>query len=798
MALLQSIQDGYFSIVVEFTPHSRSEVEHIAGIAKGLPELNKKYADQKIRFAGISLTQNPGGNLSYDHLAAIGILKEHGFPDDLEICPHVTGKDMNVDAIRALLIALSEAGVQHVLALTGDLSDRSLAVFEVDSLGLLQLVNDVNLEILRRSRDLESFRAANLLEAGAAVSPFKYSEGSLAMQMIKARKKIQMGAAFLTCQSGWDAQRSEFLMEQLGELETPLIGNVLVVNFAAAKYMQELAGCVVTDDFLNHLATQTPQDNLELGGRQLAMFRDLGYAGVDLGRPGEFKSIDEIEKVVDTALATSDWREFREIMTFAPEEQKAPPRVSASASISKTFHNAVFEESGPLHGVATAVLSPFEKSYEKEGALYKLFNCLEGFGKGLLYECEHCGDCFLPENDFVCTRGQCEKGLSNPPCGDAQPDGRCGNNPNRFCAAETLYYRLMHHNDLEDFKKKVVPYRRGALQDSSSILNYFFKRDHAGRVNPLAGSGLIQIAELIHASIPLPGAAMQYVQQLGEKGFQTPNRGRAMVEFLVESQAREGADYIDINIDALAEPDAPALMRRFVRLVHEKGRGVPPCIDSSDMEVLKAGLDEWFSLDAKRAPLVNSIPYMELEKYLELFGLRKQKPFSIICLLVGQEGPLGSTDAMVDAAREMHGKAREAGFANEEIFFDTVTLGIASDGCMDAMGNLKASHTHNSFHAIKRIREDESMRGVHAVLGVSNWVYGATKRRIGHIRAFISVAQKFGLDAVIVDVAKEFGIKPVAPELEEFVQMYVDLDGSEDSMMAYSAMMQRARSSNWI
>ena len=117
---------------------------------------------------------------------------------------------------------------------------------------------------------------------------------------------------------------------------------------------------------------------------------------------------------------------------------------------------------------------------------------------------------------------------------------------------------------------------------------------------------------------------------------------------------------------------------------------------------------------------------------------------------------------------------------------------------MDSMGQIKSSHTHNSFRAIQRIRSSEKMKGTHAVLGVSNWVFGAQKRRIGHIRAFIAVAQRHGLDTVIVDVKRKFGILPPAEELIDFVEMFANLDGDEDSLMDYSAMMQQARQSGWI
>jgi 5,10-methylenetetrahydrofolate reductase len=797
MGMLESIAAGKFTIVVEFTPHSKDEVKHVAKIAKGLPALNEKYAKQGIVFAGVSLTQNPGGNLSYDHQAALAILRAEGFPEGLEVCPHITGKDMNSDGVRGLLTSLCEQGVHHVLALTGDLSSKTKKVFEVDSLGLLQLVKSVNLEILRKTKNADAFAAAPILYAGGAVSPFKYTEGSLAMQLIKARKKVAEGAAFLTCQCGWDADRSEYLMRELRDVGAPVLGNVLVVTTPVAKYMQTLPGCVVSDQFIKTLSKEQPEDALKRAGQQLAMFRALGYSGVDLGKPGEFKDVAEIEKVVDTALEIKDWKANKANLTF-PVAQNPAPSVKKSAGFSKSFHNMVFEEDGALHGIAKAVLSPFEKSHEKEGALYRLFNCLEGFGKGVMYHCEHCGDCFLPENDFVCTMGECEKGLDNPPCGDADPKGYCGNNANRVCVGETLYYRLLHHNDLEAFKKVTRPSRLPQLQDSASLLNYFFKRDHAAKVNPLAGSNLIQIAELIHASIPLPGAAMKYVQKMGDEGFTKPNRGLLVIEDLISSQAREGADYIDINLDALGDSDAPGMMRKFVQLVHKYGGGTPPCIDSSDGRVLQAGLEEWNRLGGKRPALVNSIPFMELDKYRPVLELRKRYTFSAICLLVGTEGPLKTTDEMHAAAKTMFQAATAAGFRNNEVFFDCVTLGIASDGCMDPMGNVKASHTHHSFNAIQRIKQDPAMSSVHCVLGVSNWVYGAKKRRIGHIRAFIAAAQKRGLDAAIVDVSKQFGIVEAPKELVGFVEVYAALDGSEDSMMTYSGAMQQARQSNWI
>ncbi len=796
MGLVESIEDGKFSIVVEFTARTKEDVVHVAEIARGLVELNKKYEQHGIVFTGVSLTQNPGGNLSYDHQGSLAILRQEGFPESLEVCPHITGKDMNVDAVHSLLIALSEWGITHILALTGDISDTSQGVFEIDSLGLLQMVRQINVAALKQCKSPESFSQVSIMRAGAVVSPFKYTDGSLAMQYIKAQKKVREGAAFLTCQCGWDADRSEHLINNLTGLGVPLIGNVLVVTFPVARYMQTLAGCVVSPEFLEVCRGKKLADALQRAGQQLAMFRQLGYAGADLGKPGEFKKIEDVETVIDTALAIDDWRRFKDNLTF-PMPESPTPRVRRSAAFSKLAHKLVLEQDKALYGVAKAVLTPFNKSAEREGVLYRLFKAVEGLGKGLMYQCEHCGDCFLPENDYICTMGECEKGLNNPPCGDADPRGYCGNNESRICVGETLYYRLLHYNDLEEFKKITLPARKPDLKDSASLLNFYFGRDHVADSNPLAASGLISMGQMLHAAIPLTGMALKYAQQLNGDGFRRPNRGLMVLEELVAGQAGQGADYLVVNVDSVGG-DGAGLMRNMVRLIHRCGQGVPPCIDSSDPEVLTAGLDEWFSLGELKAPLVGSIPCHDADRFTAVFDLRKQKDFGLVCLLAGSEDGLGSADEIHQAARQIFGKARAAGFGGEQVFVDPVVVPLTKDGCNDGAGQVRPSHTHNCFQAIRKITNDPQMGGAHCVLAVSRWAIGVKKRRVGHIRAFVEAAKRYGLDAGVVDTAQQFGVKAAPAELVELVESFAALDGSQESTKTHEAVMAKANESAWI
>jgi 5,10-methylenetetrahydrofolate reductase len=806
MKLLSAIQGASFVIVPEFSPHNVEDVKKVLRIGKTLPDFNQKYKEAGLVFPAVTLTQNPGGSLTVDHQATIAELRQGGWPEEIEIIPHITGKDMNVIGVTSLLRFLAERGIETILALTGDKppTRKARKVFELDSLGILQLIRQLNAERLKATASLDAFTAMPLLTAGAAVSPFKYTPGSMAMQYIKAAKKVREGAAFLVCQAGWDASRSELLIKELKGEGVPIMGNALVVNAAAARAMRTLPGCVVVSEFIDRLTKETEADQHMRAAQQIAMFRQLGYAGVDLGKPGDFASSEEIAGIVEKSLTISDWRAFRDNLQFAPPENPTPP-LKDKSPVSWTIHSLALEKDGVLHGITKTLLSPFDRSAAREGLLYRLFNGMEECGKSAVYECVHCGDCYLPENEYVCTMGSCDKGLPNVPCGDADPRGYCGNDDKEVCdgkhvcVGEIIYRRLVKRNAVEAFKKRSFPPRLPALQNTSSLLNCFFGRDHVTRQNPLQGSGLIQIAEMIHATIPYAGAAMRYMQKLGPDGFVRSNRGLLAITELIRVQAEEGGDFIDLNIDALGAVNAPDLMRAFVRLVHRHSGGTPPCIDSSDINVLLAGLDEWVKLDGgKRPPLINSLLFSEVERYRPLLEYRRKSRFNLVCLLVGSCGPLTSVDAMMDAARSLFRTCREHGFAPGDLFFDTVTLNIGTDGFVDAMGEMKSSHTHNSFHTIKRICADEEMKGVHTVLGISNWVFGARKRRIGHLRAFIAVAQEYGLDAVISDVSKEFGLKEAPSELVDFVRMFVSLDGSDESATTYSEMTQRARESKWV
>ena len=313
--------------------------------------------------------------------------------------------------------------------------------------------------------------------------------------------------------------------------------------------------------------------------------------------------------------------------------------------------------------------------------------------------------------------------------------------------------------------------------------------------------GLIGIGESVHASIPKPGEAMSKLCALGSDAYSAPSETLDYIKGLIESQADEGAAYIAVNVDAFGEEDAAVavgLMVEYVRLVRKWGKGVPVCIDSSDDNVLIAGLKEWYDTDEQvTPPLVNSIKVYTMDNMLPL---KKEYDFSFIGLLMSEDkatGPGGShsVDELFNLAKQLFDKAvDEFGFRPEEIFFDSTVFPLAIDMPMEPG---VPGYTYRAFETIKKIRNDPRMKDVHFSMGISNCCRDLPGRKIGICRAYVEKAMEYGLDAGIVNVAHHFGEKPADPELVKLVDAFAKMDGTaqrmNEAMMLMGQFCAKAR-----
>ena len=810
----QLVENGdKFIVLAEFVPLPGHRLSNFEAFLKGYAQKKDQLPDDVV-LAGVTIPQSPSGVASMSPADIYAILDKRDLWADLDIVPHVTAKDHNLDAIITYLIGLRSMGIESILALTGDKPAVSAGVFEVDSVGLLDLILQMNAEAYEKAKPGQFDQVPQFYPA-AAVSPFKYTEPSLMQQYFKMAKKVRAGAQWLITQLGWDYRKSEELFRYMNDqgLKTPAFGNVYVLTTMtpAPRLMYEgkLPGCVVTQALFDKIRSEKPEQHIDRAAQQMAMYRDLGAVGIDLGGLFDF---DMLLEVVQKAQEIGpNWRNYKENLDFGLDgyylydsdgrrRQPSRPKPALNKRSFDLFHNAFLAPGKGLHGTLRKTLGVSRSLRQGQGPLYKAFFAgFEAPVKKMLFDCEECGDCFLVENFGICSYGKCEKGLDNPPCGDANPDGTCGNNAEIRCVGELIYDAAASEGPagLDRLARQVNAKRDPALAGTASILNYLFGKDH---VKPRP---LIQIGESLHASIAKPGAAMKELLQMGPDAREKPSGARDYLVSLIDSQARQHANYIAVNVDAFGEDDpklALELMRFYVGMVRQHGRGVPVCVDSSDDDVLKAGLDAWYD-DAPAdiaLPLLNSVKTYTIETVLPW---RKDHPFKVIGLLVDdkQSGTDGAyaVDDLYNMARKIFDEATQKyGFKPDDLFFDSTVFPLAIDMPMTPGA---AGYTYRAFQAIKRIMTDPPMKGVHTSLGVSNCARDLPGRRIGICRAYVAKAQECGLDAGIVNVAHEYGMKPAAPELLELVDAYAQQDGdATNSQRAMELMGEFCRANRKV
>ncbi len=757
-------------------------------------QASDKHVPEGFEFAGITFPQNPGGTANIDPTDALAIMEAEGLLEGLDYIPHISCKDSNSDALAASLVGYRARGVQSVLALTGDKPLAAKGVFQVEAVGLLAMIRTLNRDALLKARP-GRWDAAHRFYPGAAVSPFKYSEASLMQQYYKMEKKIAAGAEFLITQVGWYWKKSVELMRYLADngIDIPVIGNVywLTTRTPAPRLMHDikLPGCYVSDALLGQLQSESVDDHIERAAQQVAMYKAIGAAGVDIGGVHD---LDIFMRILTRAAEIGDdWQTYKDNLCWPAEKAfylyddsgkqvaLSSPKKKFNERFFNVMHRAILDPDYRGFRAFRAALGALRA--DREGSFCnKAFNGIEKPIKYWLFECAECGDCYLPENFSYCTIGGCEKGLDNAPCGDATVDGWCGNNLDRLCIGERTYFSAAAEPDgREKLRRRINRPRKVELEHTSSIVNYLFGKDHTMKT-PLIGIG-----EAIHASIPKTGQVMRELHALGPDAYTTPSGPLDYIRALVEQQADDGAAYIAVNLDAFGESDpqqAAQMMVQYARLVRRWSKGVPLCVDSSNDDVLKAGLKEWYNTDQSVAqPLLNSIKVYTADA---MMPLKNEYDFAFIGLLVSEDkatGPGGShsVDELFDLAKTLFDKAMQHGFKPGEIFFDSTVFPIAIDMPMEPG---VPGYTYRAFETIKRIKTDPQMKDCHFSLGVSNCCRDLPGRKIGICRAYVAKAMEYGLDAGIVNTSHRYGEKDPDPELLKLVEAYAKLDGSPERL----------------
>ncbi|MCP4450560.1 MAG: hypothetical protein GY809_03805, partial [Planctomycetes bacterium] len=702
----------------------------------------------------------------------------------------------NLNGIKSALIGYRHQGIDSLLALTGDKPTGAKAVFELESVGLLDLMQGMNRQTLLKAKP-DQWDQVPQFFAGAAVSPFKYTEASQMQQYFKMEKKLICGAEFLITQLGWDWKKSFELMQYIKDrhLQVPVIGNVylLTTKTPAPRLMHsgKLPGCFVSDALLKQLNSESFEEHVERAAQQVAMYRDMGAAGADIGGVHDFATFTAILERANEIGA--DWVSYKDNLCWPRENgfylyddamhQNAlsTPKMKLRQKNFNLMHRTFFDMDHASARFMKRVMHWIGADKDKGFGRASLAT-LEKTMKYMAFKCEDCGDCYLPESFGHCTFGGCEKGFNNAPCGDSTVEGRCGNNKDNRCAGELIYEAASAEvGGREKLRTRILAPRNPELQNSPSWINFLFGKDHT-RTSPLTIVG-----EAIDASNPNTLTALQQVTDPANAQA-TDNRALAYIKALIQSQAQEKADYITLNLDAIT-PD-PGHMTTLIGWIQQVGRSVPVCIESKSDALIKAGLKAWFSTDhAVKTPMVKLLDTDCLDAVLAL----KQNHDFCLCVSLGTDmttdsRQIADIERLKAQAAIIYQKTTQRGIQADKLVFDFKVLGLATD--------LKAadqpSQTHVTFEAMKQIKQDKALKGVHCSLSV-NHSADTLPRKVGVCRAFVAVAMAYGMDTCVTSAERHFGESPSDRGLIALIEAYAQADGTQGTTENALSLMNKLR-----
>ncbi len=201
--------------------------------------------------------------------------------------------------------------------------------------------------------------------------------------------------------------------------------------------------------------------------------------------------------------------------------------------------------------------------------------------------------------------------------------------------------------------------------------------------------------------------------------------------FLIEQarlQAESGANFVDVNCAVRLKKEKEDLV--WLMKILQDNLNIPISIDSPDPEVIDAALGAH-----KGKPFVNSIT-AESKKLKTMLDILKGREVFIIALTMDDSGIPSGFEERISIAKNMVDFLKKAGINADNIYVDPLVKPISSE----------PDQAKQFLEAVVILKQN----GIKTIGGLSNVSYGLPARRILNA-AFLSLAIKAGIDAVIID-----------------------------------------------
>ncbi|MGB8952427.1 MAG: bifunctional homocysteine S-methyltransferase/methylenetetrahydrofolate reductase [Candidatus Aminicenantales bacterium] len=241
-AMARKLEDGEFIVSVEIVP------------PRGFDPSQAVEAARLLRQHGVDCINIPDGPRASARMSPMALAMILISQANIEPLLHYTCRDRNLLGMQSDLLGMYAQGIRNILIITGDppkLGDYpdATAVFDVDSIGLTNVVNSLNTGMDIGGRRLDQ-PTGFLIGVGANPGAI-----NLDYELSRFERKVEAGAEFAITQPVFDIRRLENFLKKVEHCRIPILAGLWPLwSLRNAEFMHnEVPGASVPRDIMERM-----------------------------------------------------------------------------------------------------------------------------------------------------------------------------------------------------------------------------------------------------------------------------------------------------------------------------------------------------------------------------------------------------------------------------------------------------------------------------------------------------------------------------------------------------------------
>ena len=264
----------------------------------------KEIAGAKLcKDAGIDCINVPDGPRASARLSAqvtCQLIQQHA---GIEAVLHFCCRDRNILSIQSELLGAHAGGLRNLICITGDpprmgTYPDATAVFDVDSIGLIRIANNLNQGLDLGGNPMGS-QTSLLIGAGANPGSLHIDE-----ELRRVEKKVEAGAEYFVTQPVFDLRLLEAFLERTAQFKIPVIAGIWpLTSLRNAEFMVNELRVPVPEEYMDRMRGADTAEAARAAG--IAIAREMVErvrpltAGVQLSAPfGRYEMAIEVAQAI--------------------------------------------------------------------------------------------------------------------------------------------------------------------------------------------------------------------------------------------------------------------------------------------------------------------------------------------------------------------------------------------------------------------------------------------------------------------------------------------------------------------